>query len=184
MIIGENFNENNYYGYEEENYDYLFKRKSKEERQQKRAERKQGRTEKKQAKQAQKAEKKASNPKKTILGNFGLFNKNKKKEKEEEKKKTGASGTPAAATGESGNLLSSLKEKAEGLNLPLNDASTPETSNPESQEKDSSNKPKEAGFGPMLGFAFLGITLLVVGVAIYKSDKKSQQVLQPMKMAA
>ena len=57
MIIGETIN-SEYDGYEEENYDYLFKRKSKEERQQKKTVRQEKRAEKKQVKQVKRQEKK------------------------------------------------------------------------------------------------------------------------------
>ena len=84
MIIGETFN-NDYDGYEEDSYDYLFKRKSKEERQQRKADNKQKRSTKKQVRQEKRQEKKAGTgdtPKKhPIIGNFGLTNKTKKKEK-------------------------------------------------------------------------------------------------------
>ena len=187
MIIGETFNENNYYGYEEENYDYLFKRKSKEERQQRKAENKQKRSEKKQVRQQKRQEKKGdSAQKKTILGNFGLFNRNKKKEKEKEKAVTTGSTPSSSSSGKMGNVLDALQEKATGINLPGNEStgSEAEAANLESKELDQNAKPKEAGFGPMLGFAFLGITILLAGFAIYKADKKPISQLQPMKVAA
>lgn len=208
MIIGETFNENSYYGYEEENYDYLFKRKSKEERQQKKEERKQNRTEKKQLRQDKRTEKKlqkqdpASGGKRKlpILGNFGLFDKNKNK------KNAGTSGgaTNSPAKNEPGDTSEpstseekkiamagagavATQDKSEGSKTSGNesDAEGSSAAKLESKELDKNGNPKkEASFGPMVGFAFLGITLLLVGVAIYKSDKKSKEVLQPMKVAA
>lgn len=191
MIIGETF-KSDYDGYEEDNYDYLFKRKSKEERQQRKADNKQKRSTKKQARQENRQEKKAGTgdtPKKhPILGNFGLFNKNKKKEKEKANAGTSGSASSSGSSGknEQGNVLDALKEKAAGINIPENESAAPETEGAKLESKDleQNGKPKEAGFGPMLGFAFLGITILLAGYAIFKADKKPISELQPMKIAA
>lgn len=206
MIIGETFNGSNY-GYKEDNYDYLFKRKSKEERQQKKEERKQNRTEKKQLRQDKRTEKKlqkqdpASGGKRRlpILGNFGLFDKNKNK------KNAGTSGsaTSASAKKEPGDTsepstseekkiamasagAAATQDKSEG-SKPSGNESEAEGSAAaklESKELDPNAKPKEAGFGPMLGFAFLGITILLAGVAIYKAGNKPLPNTSPLKVAA
>jgi hypothetical protein len=166
-----------YNGYEEENYDYLFKRKSKEERQQKKTEKKQKREDKRQEKKSGDAPKKHP-----LLGNFGLFNKN----KNNEKAKTGTTGSaPAPGSSgkkEAGKVSDSVKEKSEDTNDSA--AKESEDLKLESQELDKNEKPKEAGFGPWLGFTFLGITILIAGYAILKADKKSNPVPQPLKVAA
>ena len=43
---------------------------------------------------------------------------------------------------------------------------------------------KEAGMGAIFGFVCLGIVVTVIGVVLFKSDKKSQQVIQPFRAAA
>lgn len=216
MIIGENFNENNYYGYGEENYDYLFKRKTKEERQQKKVERKEKRETKKVIRQGKREEKKLQKEtggtggkrRLPILGNFGLFDKN--------KKKTGAPGTSSspAAKRESGESPETPRDE-ESKSTPENKLASPaataaaaaaeksesgntsgsssqsesgggsEGAKSESTSLDKDGKPKkEAGFGPMFGFAMLGITVLVVGAVLYGVSKKSKEALPAMKMAA
>lgn len=209
MIIGETIN-SEYDGYEEENYDYLFKRKSKEERQQKKTVRQEKRAEKKQVKQVKRQEKKATkaaNPKKhPILGNFGLFNKNKKKEAAAAKA-AGASGSSGkkeadsdsgSTTGGEGNQsggglaalasgAAGLLDKSKGGNDPANESAGEgnEGAKMESKELDANGNPKkQAGMGAMFGFVCLGIVVLVVGVAIYKADKKPISELQPLRAAA
>lgn len=199
MIIGETFN-NNYDGYEEDNYDYLFKRKTKEERQQKRTERK----EKREVKKIQRTENKqlrqdsASGGKRRlpILGNFGLFDKNKKKNT------TGTSGTSTSSSSkkEPGSTSESsiseekkiamagaaaMQDKAEG-DTPGSESAAQgtEAAKLEMKELDKNAKPKEAGFGPMVGFAFLGIALLLAGIAVVRGGKRPISELQPMKVAA
>jgi hypothetical protein len=71
MIIGE-FNESNFDDYQEESYDYLFKRKSKPERQDKRLTRK--------TNKQQKPRLLSGKRKHPLLGNFGMLDKNKRKE--------------------------------------------------------------------------------------------------------
>ncbi len=97
MIIGEIFDQNAGY---EENYDYLFKRKggAPAPRQQKKAEKKAGKPNKPGGRLMQKRQdrKPGIAPKKRlIMGNFGLFNKNKKKE---EAAQAAAAATPDVAT--------------------------------------------------------------------------------------
>lgn len=211
MIIGETIN-SEYDGYEEENYDYLFKRKSKEERQQKKTVRQEKRAEKKQVKQVKRQEKKATkaaNPKKhPILGNFGLFNKNKKKEAAAAAKTAGSSGASGSsgkkeADSDSGSSsggeasggglaalaagAAGLLNKSEGGNTPANESAGEgnEGAKMESKELDANGNPKkQAGMGAMFGFVCLGITILLVGVAIYKADKKPVSELQPLRAAA
>ncbi|MBI2271059.1 MAG: hypothetical protein HYU69_12005 [Bacteroidetes bacterium] len=212
MIIGETIN-SGYDGYEEENYDYLFKRKSKEERQQKKTVRQEKRAEKKQVKQVKRQEKKATKaatPKKhPILGNFGLFNKNKKKEAAAAKTagSSGASGSSGkneadsdsgSTSGGEGNQSGSgltalaagaagLLDKSKGGNDPASESAGEgnEGAKSESKELDANGNPKkQAGMGAMFGFVCLGVVILVVGVAIYKADKKPISELQPLRAAA
>ncbi|MGQ0827911.1 MAG: hypothetical protein ACT4ON_05910 [Bacteroidota bacterium] len=208
MIIGETFNENSYYGYEEENYDYLFKRKSKEERQQKKEERKQNRTEKKQLRQDKRTEKKlqkqdpASGGKRRlpILGNFGLFDKNKNKKNagtsggvanSPAKKEPGDTSEPSTIEEKRIAMASAgaaaTQDKSEGSKTSGNESDTEGSSvaKLESKELDKNGNPKkEAGFGPMFGFAMLGITVLVVGAVLYGVNKKSNPSPQSIKVAA
>jgi hypothetical protein len=172
MIIGETF-QGDYDGYEEESYDYLFKRRTKEERQQKRTERKEKRAEKEQQKQDAPGEK----SKHPLLGNFGMFDKNKRKNTKgtsdsssnEEAKKTAADAT-----------IGATQDKSEG-NSPANEAGATKQ---DTKELDKNGKPKEAGFGPMFGFAMLGITVIVIGAVLYGTNKRSKEILSPMKVAA
>lgn len=192
MIIGETFN-SDYDGYEEDSYDYLFKRKTKEERQQKRTERKEKRADKKQQKQDPASGGKRRLP---ILGNFGLFDKNKKKNA------TGTSGTSTSSsakkepddTSESSTSeekkiamagAAAVQDKSEGGTPGSESAATgTEAAKLEAKESDKNAKPKEAGFGPMVGFAFLGIALLLAGIAVVRGGKRPISELQPMKVAA
>lgn len=194
MIIGETFNQNSYYGYEEENYDYLFKRKSKEERQQKKEERKQKRTEKKLQKQDSASGGKRRLP---ILGNFGLFDKNKKNAgtsggatSSSAKKEPGD--TSESSTGEEKRIAmasvgaAASQDKAEGSKTSGGESEAEGSSAKlESKELDKGSNPKkEAGFGPMFGFAMLGITVLFVGAVLYGVNKKSNPAPQSLKVAA
>ncbi len=191
MIIGETFN-NDYDGYEEDNYDYLFKRKSKEERQQKRTDRKDKRQEKRNEKQIPGSEGKRRLP---ILGNFGLFDKNKKKNatgtstSSSAKKEPGS--TSESSTSEekkiamAGAGAAAMQDKSEGGTPGSESAAmVTEAAKLEAKELDNNAKPKEAGFGPMVGFAFLGIALLLAGIAVVRGGKRPISDLQPMKVAA
>lgn len=192
MIIGETFNPNDY-GYEEDSYDYLFKRRTKEERQQKRTERKEKRAEKKQQKEDPASVGKRRHP---LFGNFGLFDKNKKKN---------APGTSGASTSssskkEQGNTseLSTSEEKKivmtgaaamqdkseEGT--PGSESAAPgtEAAKLEAKELDKNGKPKEAGFSAAVGFTFLGIALLLAGIAVVRGGNKPLPNPQPLKVAA
>ncbi|MDO9184465.1 MAG: hypothetical protein Q7W13_00525 [Bacteroidia bacterium] len=188
MIIGETFN-SDYDGYEEDSYDYLFKRKTKEERQQKRTERKEKRADKKQQKQDSASGGKRRLP---ILGNFGLFDKNKKKNapgttSPSAKKEPGD--TSESSTSEEKKIamagVAAMQDKSEG-GTPGSESAAPgtEAAKLEAKELDKNAKPKEAGFGPMVGFAFLGIALLLAGIAVVKGGKRPISELQPMKVAA
>ena len=172
MIIGETFN-NDYDGYEEDSYDYLFKRKTKEERQQRKADNKQKRADRKQQKQIPGSEGKRRLP---ILGNFGLFDKNKKKNTTGTSTSSSAKKEPGS-TSESftseekkiamaGAGAAAMQDKSEGGTPGSESAATgTEAAKLEMKELDKNAKPKEAGFGPMVGFAFLGIALLLAGIA-------------------
>ena len=191
MIIGETFN-NDYDGYEEDSYDYLFKRKTKEERQQRKADNKQKRADRKQQKQIPGSEGKRRLP---ILGNFGLFDKNKKKNTTGTSTSSSAKKEPGS-TSESftseekkiamaGAGAAAMQDKSEGGTPGSESAATgTEAAKLEMKELDKNAKPKEAGFGPMVGFAFLGIALLLAGIAVVRGGKRPISELQPMKIAA
>ncbi|MFY9308562.1 MAG: hypothetical protein WAQ28_05855 [Bacteroidia bacterium] len=212
MIIGENFNKN-YYGYGEENYDYLFKRKSKEERQQKKTERKEKREVKKVIRQGKREEKQLQKEitgtgrkrKLPILGNFGLFDKNKKKtgtadtssspsakresgdslERLRDEESKSSPEIKLAAAGAAAAAASATANKTESENAAANESGAEAGAKTENaaQDKDGNSK-KEGGFGPMFGFAMLGITVLVVGAILYGVNKKSNEALPAMKVAA
>lgn len=193
MIIGETFN-NEYDRYEEDSYDYLFKRKSKEERQQKKAERKEKRTEKKQVRQEKKLAKQdpttGGKKKLQIFGNFGLFDKNKNKNKTagsttipSSSAKTGsASGAASSSSGESkpaqDNTDSASSSSAES-------GAGTEGAKMEGNTQDTGGSPKkEAGMGAVFGFVALGLVVTIIGVVLFRVDKKSNPAPQPLKVAA
>ncbi|MBI2775625.1 hypothetical protein HYX58_06470 [Candidatus Dependentiae bacterium] len=176
MIIGETF-QGDYDGYEEESYDYLFKRRTKEERQQKRTERKEKRAEKEQQKQDTSGE----NSKHPLLGNFGMFDKNKKKNTKGSSGDTsGSSSNEEAKKTATGATTGATQDKSES-SPPANEA---EAGKQDTKDLDKNGKPKEAGFGPMFGFAMLGVTVLVIGAVLYGTNKRSKEILPPMKVAA
>jgi cobalamin biosynthesis Mg chelatase CobN len=187
MIIGETF-QGDYDGYEEESYDYLFKRRTKEERQQKRTERKEKRAEREQQKQDAPGEK----SKHPLLGNFGMFDKNKRKNtkgtsgssdtsaKKEPDDTSGSSSNEEAKKTAAGATTGATQDKSEG-SPSANEAGATKQ---DTKELDKNGKPKEAGFGPMFGFAMLGITVIVIGAVLYGTNKRSKEILPPMKVAA
>lgn len=191
MIIGETFN-NDYDGCEEDSYDYLFKRKSKEERQQRKADNKQKRADRELQKQDPTS---GGKRRKLLRGNFGLFDKNKKKNttgtstSSSAKKEPGS--TSESSTSEekkiamAGAGAAAMQDKSEG-GTPGSESAAPgtEAAKLEAKELDKNAKPKEAGFGPMVGFAFLGIALLLAGIAVVRGGKRPISELQPMKVAA
>lgn len=190
MIIGETFN-SDYDGYEEDSYDYLFKRKTKEERQQKRTERKEKRADKKQQKQDLASGGKRRLP---ILGNFGLFDKNKKKNptgtSTSSPSKKEPDGTSESSTSEEKKIAmagaAAMQDKSEGGTTPGTESATQgtEAAKLEAKELDKNGKPKEAGFSAAVGFTFLGIALLLAGIAVVRGGKKPISEIQPMKVAA
>lgn len=206
MIIGETFNNNEYYGYEEDNYDYLFKRKSKEERQQKRAERKEKRAEKKQVRQEKRAEKKLSRQdpatggkkKLQIFGNFGLFDKNKNKKTTGTSAAPGASGktstpgssTPGSSSSDDAAALTPEAKAAASSSAESGAASVDESGAGENAKTEGGNSnaggspKKEAGMGAVFGFLALGVVVTVIGVVLFRSGKTEQPAAQPLKVAA
>lgn len=129
MIIGETF-KNDYDGYGEENYDYLFKRKSNPARQQKKADKKEKHAVKKQGRQLKRQDKKSGiAPKKRLIqGNFGMFNKNKRREE-------------AAALAEAPD-----SSEADNTALPNEEANqTPETATPVENANVSESGNENAG---------------------------------------
>ncbi len=189
MIIGETFNIN---GYKEENYDYLLKGKSKAARQQKRIAKKDRRQERKLQKQD------TGKRKHLLRGNFGLFDKNRKKIVESA---ADPSGLPAemnsdnveSSAGEkttqtepetpitSGESASSLEDQSGVEEFSYDEPA--ETKKTEAKVQDKKDKTEEAAFSALLGIAFMGITVLLLGVALYRTDKKSQQTLYPHKIS-
>lgn len=230
MIIGE-FDNSNFDNYEEDTYDYLFKRKPKAGREEKRLTRKEGRGLKKPRLMPGKR-------KLPLVGNFGMFDKNKRKNKNvssntiqvgvnsadmnrDETPSTPAemdtAPVPSSAPPEAGavsiappsspiaqvsagasadnseikvpasainSIVSTDSEKvktAEKAEAPAS-ADTPSKSQSKSDEKKSNVK--EAGFSSMIGFAFMGIALILAGYAIFKADQKSRKELNPLKATA
>ena len=217
MIIGE-FNTSDFDGYEEDSYDYLFKKRPKGTRQEKRLVRKEN-------KQPKKGGFLKGKRKLPLLGNFGMFDKNKKKKQLADK------GTPETSFPSDENLSTvpspppdpaSLSEPVVAPSIPAASAPTaipsnegasvtPELRIPSSRinaivptadnakeeepivansilpgsvtpkielkgkETVKGSNVKEAGFSSLLGFAFLGITIILVGFALYRVDKKSAQ---------
>lgn len=202
MIIGENTDQ--YNGYEE-NYDYLFKKRqgAPSPRQQKKAERKANKPAPRPGSLRQRRQDKKAGiapKKKLIMGNFGLFNKNKKRE---EAAKAAAAATPDVVTpAEADNQpdTSALDETRQmqemnsgtEANLPTmsednTDAGYPAGEQGEESESgydDPPSTPKQdakpsgksktsesSGPGVWLGWAFLGITVGVIVYTVYKLDK-------------
>jgi hypothetical protein len=220
MIIGE-FNTSDFDGYEEDSYDYLFKKKPKGTRQEKRLVRKEN-------KQPKKGGFLKGKRKLPLLGNFGMFDKNKKKKQladagtsetsfpSDENLSTAPSAPPEPASLPEPIVLPSAPVAPGPVTTSSNEGASagPEIQIPSSKinaivptaddvkEEESTvaksilpgsvapkielkgketvkgSNVKEAGFSSLLGFAFLGITIILVGFAIYKVDKKSN--LQPI----
>lgn len=66
----------------------------------------------------------------------------------------------------------------------LNNATSAAPSKLMAKEDAKKSNTKEAAFSPLLGFAFLGIALILAGFAFFKSEQKSQQQLNPLKPTA
>ena len=214
MIIGEF--KSDFDGYEEDSYDYLFKKKPKAVRQEKRLVRKEN-------KQQKKGGIFKGKRKLPLLGNFGMFDKNKKKKQLSD----ATSPEPLSLPDENVSTLpsappeqASLPEPVAAPSAPIvagpvatspNDGASaaPEIQIPSSKinaivptaddvkeeqptvaksilspsvepksvetkkETAKGSDIKKAGFSSLLGFAFLGLTIIVVGFALYKVDKKS-----------
>jgi len=225
MIIGE-FDNSNFDDYEEDSYDYLFKRKSKAEREEKRLTRKANSPLKKSALIP-------GRRKLPLVGNFGMFDKNRHKNKNVSPNtiqvgvnsagmnKTDAS-TSTPTESEPTPVSSSTPAEGGGVSAaPLNSPGAPVSSaspsdaevkipasainsiaSPEGKSKPTETEPpgtatndqtkgdakksnvKEAGFSAMLGFAFLGIAIILAGYAIFKADQKSRKQLNPLKATA
>jgi hypothetical protein len=230
MIIGE-FDNSNFDDYEENSYDYLFKRKSKAEREEKRLTKKENRPLKKFGLLP-------GRRKLPLAGNFGMFDKNKRKNKNvspnsiqvgvnsadmntdatpsappESDTTPVSSPAPAEAAGVSAASKAIPNVSVSGpsssgeaeMKVPANaitsivspeseKAKTTEKSDaPVSAEKATKDQTKgdakksnvkEAGFSSMLGFAFLGVALILAGYAIFKADQKSRKELNPLKATA
>jgi hypothetical protein len=215
MIIGE-FNSSDFDGYEEDSYDYLFKKKPKGTRQEKRLVRKEN-------KQPKKGGFLKGKRKLPLLGNFGMFDKNKKK------KQLADAGTPETSFPSDENMSTAASAPPEPASLPENvvaptafvapgptttssnegasagreiqipsskiNAVVPTADNVKEEEPTlaksilpgsvapkievkgkeavTGSDVKKAGFSSLLGFAFLGITIILVGFTLFKVDKKS-----------
>lgn len=230
MIIGE-FDNSNFDDYEEDSYDYLFRRKSKAEREEKRLTKKVNRPFKKSALVP-------GRRKLPLVGNFGMFDKNKRKTKNTSPNTIqvgvnsadmNTDATPSATIeSDTTPVSSSAPTEAAGVgaappatpSVPVSGASSfgeteikvpasainsivsPESDKaktsekaeaPTSAEKATNDQTKgdtkksnikEAGFSSMLGFAFLGVALILAGYAIFKADQKSRKELNPLKATA
>lgn len=193
MIIGETFN-NQYDGYEEDSYDYLFKRRSKEERQQKKAERKEKRAERKEAKRDP-----ATGEKKKlqIFKNFGLFDKNKNKNKTAgstttpgSSAKTGSASSPSSGeskpTPDNATAAAGAQDNTDNANSSSGESGAgTEGAKMEGNTQDTGGSPKkEAGMGAVFGFVALGVVVTIIGVVLFRLDKKSNPAPQPLRAAA
>ena len=222
MIIGEKF-VSEFDGYEEDNYDYLFKRKPKAVRQQKRAERKEMHQQKRQDRKAQ-GKGLPGKKKLPILGNFGMFDKNKKMKEtpgtplptEPNPEFPSTAETTPLAQANSSDASTELQIPASALPpAPSSDSVRPSASGnaeqkPTEAQSESntaapvtSTKPdvtnassipastlaraasaenktaekkagkKEALFSPLVGFACLGVVIILAGYAFFKAQQKS-----------
>ncbi len=215
MIIGE-FNTSDFDGYEEDSYDYLFKKKPKGTRQEKRLVRKEN-------KQPKKGGFLKGKRKLPLLGNFGMFDKNKKKKQlvdagtsetsfpSDENLSTAPSapsepasltepvvapsalvapGLAKTSSNEGASAAPELQIPSSKINaiVPTADdvkeeeATVVKSILPGSvapkievkgKETVTGTDVKKAGFSSLLGFAFLGITIILVGFTLFKVDKKS-----------
>lgn len=214
MIIGEETN-NNYDGYEE-SYDYLFKKRKgagPTPRQQKKAEKKAGQPAKKPGRFAQKRQDRkagiAPPKKRLIMGNFGLFNKNKKREEAAAAKAAAAQAVippPDAEQLPEANPLDESPQSQDmntGMeeNMPSMPEENPEAGMPEGAGgeeasessydeagKASASDSKEPGKGKekkasinldWVGWTFLGLTVAGIGYLIYSMEKNKQTQLLP-----
>lgn len=203
MIIGEN--KENYYGYEE-SYDYLFKKRSAapSPRKQKKAERKANKPAPRPGSLRQRRQDKKAGivpKKKLIMGNFGLFNKNKKKE---EAAKAAAAATQDASTLPDAELLPDAPALDEAAQEPEMNGSPeatmpsaaeenpepgapsgvegegssesgyddpPSTPKPETKKPGKGTESTSSGPGVWLGWGFLAITVGVIFYTVVKLDK-------------
>jgi hypothetical protein len=215
MIIGE-FNSSDFDSYEEDSYDYLFKKKPKGTRQEKRLVRKEN-------KQPKKGGFLKGKRKLPLLGNFGMFDKNKKKKQPadagasetsaplEENLSTAPSAPPEPASlpepvvaptasvpsgptttssGEGASAVSEIRIPSSKINAIVPTADDVKEEQPTvaksilpasvepkiaetKKETAKGSEVKKAGFSSLLGFAFLGVTIILVGFALFKVDKKS-----------
>lgn len=199
MIIGESINQ--YKGYEEEHYDYLFKRKG-------------GAPTKHQQKKIEKRAAKGKPPgrfmqkrldrqagitptKKLIRGNFGLFNKNKNKEAASqdaaaqtdiEQQNDVASVENATQSPEINNTTDNngTADPAASTDAPIQDSSSEapaensydeydEPTGSTKSESKNQDKDKKGGIGVWVGWAFLGFTVVVIGYTMYRLDKMEER---------
>lgn len=169
----------------EDNYDYLFKRKPKEQRQQKKEEKKQ----RKVVKNQEREKRQQGGKRLPLLQNFGLFKKktvnttsptasSMKNETSDrpETSETGAEETAQNTMQEKSNSGISSKKKPTTENV--SDKESKETANEQGEilpikENSKDAKPKEAGYGAALGFSFLGIMLLLAGIAVVRGGKST-----------
>jgi len=206
MIIGEETN-SNYDGYEE-SYDYLFKRNKgagPTPRQQRKAEKKAGLPPKKLGRLAQKRQDRKAGivppKKKLIMGNFGLFNKNKKREEAAAKAAAAqpvipppdAEQLPEPATLDENRQNQEMNTGAEE-NVPSipeenPDAAMPEGAGSEEASESSYDEPPSApksdpkkegkgsksSSGAWIGWTFLGLTVIGMTYALVSLHKSSKE---------
>ena len=198
MIIGENFN-NDYDGYAEENYDYLFKRKGggPTPRQQRKIEKRAAAGKPISRHMQKRLDKKAgiAPKKRLIMGNFGMFNKNKKIEEAAAAANDASvpevdntsDALPADDMNQAPEVNSNTSEPAVNADAGAENpapANTPEDSPAESQydefdepagtpkpETKETKKEKKSGWGVAFGFTCLGIALTLAGIAIVRGGK-------------
>lgn len=200
MIIGEPTNQ--YDGYEEEHYDYLFKRNkggAPTPRQQKKIEKRAAKGKPPGRLMQKRLDRQAGiTPKKRlIMGNFGLFNKNKNQEvaTQDAAAQTDPGqfqdATPVEDTAQSPEMnaaadANTSADPQASVDTPAenNGSDTPPESSyddyddyddaastkseSKSQDKDSA---KNGGAGVWVGWAFLGLTVVVIGYTMYRLDK-------------
>lgn len=177
MIVGDPYLKTSAYsGYlpYERNYDnFLFKRRTKAERQKRKEERKQQRQD-------------PAKTQKGLIPGLNILHGKSKKNPES---------TPPASTiekkeAEQAAVKNAMPQKPAPAQKEIRTGPAEEkvmaaSAMPGRTEEQAETKAKkEAGFGPALGFTFLGVTILIVGIVLYKSDRKSKEILQPLKVAA
>lgn len=200
MIIGEKINQYQHHEHEEDNYDYLFKKKN-------------GASGPRQQKKARKGKRRSGQPagpridqrsagafrNRLILQNFGLFNK-KKNQRKAEAAAQDALATPEGSILPDAPTVDDTAQEQEmtptpDMNAPAIPADTADSGSTAGNENEddsnydetagaSKNDPKtpakkkdakDSGPGVWIGWAFLGLTVVVIGYTMYRLDKMEAQ---------